>query len=129
MRVSSPDSLPGEQVLDRGAGPGGLLVDDRQRQRVLGAEMEIHRALGQLRFGQNVVEADGVIRTLGELVCRGSQDLLARRIGTLVGAYIAHCCQIVLEVRAWLSARNGMGIQREESSDSMAWPGSGRDNR
>jgi hypothetical protein len=37
--------------------------------------------------------------------------------------------QIVLGVRAWLSARKGMGIQREESSDSMALPGSGRDNK
>ena len=47
--------------------------------------MKVHRALGQLRFGQNVVEADGVIRTLGELVGGGSQNLLASRIGSLVG--------------------------------------------
>ncbi len=90
--------------------------------------MEIHRALGQLRFGQNVVEADRVIGALGKLVRRGSQNLLARRIGTLV-AYIIHICQIVFEVSAWLSARNGIGIQRDESSDSIACPGRGRDNR
>jgi hypothetical protein len=38
-------------------------------------------------------------------------------------------CQIVLGVRAWLSAKKGIGIQREDSSDSMALPGSGRDNK
>ena len=130
MRVSSPDSLRVNNSWNRGAGPDGLLVDDRQRQRVLGAEVEVHRALGQLRLGENVVEADGVIGTLGELVRRGSQDLLARRIGTLVGGYFAHVCrQIVVEDRAWLSARNGMGIQRDESSASIASPGRGRDNR
>ena len=75
-----PGQLPAEQFLHRGAGLRGLLVDNRECQRVLGAEMEIHRALGQLRFGQNVVEADRVIRALGELVCRGSQNLLARRV-------------------------------------------------
>ena len=51
--------------------------------------MKIHRALGQLRFGQNVVEADGVIGTLGELVCGRSQNLLASRIRPLVGK-LAH---------------------------------------
>jgi hypothetical protein len=57
-----------EQVLNRRARPGDLLIDDGQRQRVLRAEMEIHCALGQLRFGEDVVEADGVVRPLGELV-------------------------------------------------------------
>jgi hypothetical protein len=38
-----------------------------------------------LRFGQNVVEADGIIWTLSELVGGGAQYLLPSRIGSLVG--------------------------------------------
>jgi hypothetical protein len=46
--------------------------------------MEIHCALGQLRFSENIVEADGVVRALGELVCGSSQDLISRRIRSLI---------------------------------------------
>jgi hypothetical protein len=42
-----------------------------------------------LRFRKNVVEADGVVRALSELVRGGSQDLVSRRIRTLV-AQLAH---------------------------------------
>jgi hypothetical protein len=80
-----PGQLPGEQVLDRLRVCFGLLIDNDQCQRVPRPEMEIHCALGQLRFSENVVEADGVVRALSELVCGGSQDLISSRIRSLIG--------------------------------------------
>jgi hypothetical protein len=47
--------------------------------------VEIHCALGQFGFGEDIVEADLVVRQPGELVGGGMQNLLARGIGSSVG--------------------------------------------
>ncbi len=77
--------LPCQQIVDRRVRSRDLIVDDRQRQRMLRAEVKIHGALGQFGFGEHIVEADLVVGKPGELACGGAQDLLARGIGSGVG--------------------------------------------
>ncbi|MGV0624828.1 hypothetical protein [Mycolicibacter minnesotensis] len=47
--------------------------------------MEIHRAFGQFGLGENVVEADIVKGPLRELMCSGTDYLLARGIRAPIG--------------------------------------------
>ncbi len=42
--------------------------------------MEIHCALGQMGFRKDLVEANGIVGALSQLVSRGAQDLVSRRI-------------------------------------------------
>ena len=67
--------LSREQLVDRGSGDRGAVLDDRRRQRVLGPEMEVHRALGDFRIGENVVEADQAVRLACELARSRAEDL------------------------------------------------------
>jgi hypothetical protein len=77
--------LLADQVLDGGGPHGGVLFDDGHRQRVLRAEVKIHRAFGEFGFGEDVVEADVVVGALRELVRRPAQNLLTGGVGTPVG--------------------------------------------
>src|SRR6185437_11511703 len=82
--------------------------------------MKIHRALGELGLGQNVVEADGVIRSLRKLVRRGSQNLLARCIGALV-ANVVHFLPIVI-FRVGAAGRGFHAVGRRLQAEASAGP-------
>jgi hypothetical protein len=54
---------------------------------MLGAEMEIHCALGQFGLSEDIVKADLVVGLPGELMCGGTQNLLAGGIRSGVGRH------------------------------------------
>ena len=62
------EKFAGKQLVHRDDTRGGLLFDDRHRQRMLRAEVEIHCALGQFGLGEDVVEADVVVSPSSELM-------------------------------------------------------------
>ena len=87
MRVSRPESFRASSSSTEASGHRGAVLDDRRRQRVLRPEMEVHRALGDFRIGENVVEADQAVRLACELVRRRAQDLQPRGVRSSIDLF------------------------------------------